>query len=94
VRTELNVEDSHGTLIVYREEMDEGTLLTQQSAQKFNKPLFIINASISFDEENFRHWLTTNSISRLNIAGPRESNSPGIYKVTKDILTTLLKSTI
>ena len=34
-------------------------------------------------------WLTENKIKALNIAGPRESNAPGIYEVSMKFLVIL-----
>lgn len=91
VRTRLNVEQSDATLIIYRGEMDEGTRLCQHTAQEINKPLFIFDLASPPATESFQQWVNANSIKRLNIAGPRESNAPGIYKASKILLATFLK---
>jgi hypothetical protein len=79
VRTEKNVLDSDGTLILTRGKPKGGTALTRRLARDASKPYLIINL---FDEENPRivlEWGRRNKISLLNVAGPRESEAPGIY---------------
>ncbi|MBC8319381.1 MAG: putative molybdenum carrier protein [Bacteroidetes bacterium] len=91
-RTNLNVRDSDGTIIIYKNEMDKGTLLTREIAQYINKHLIVINLSVyqSFDQIKLKNWITQNKISVLNIAGPRESFNPGIYKLAHRFLLALL----
>ncbi len=78
-RTRKNIEESDATLVIYKENPDEGTKLTISLCNKLNKPCFIVNLSSSYSPEEFLNFITTNRIKTLNIAGPRESNSPGIY---------------
>ena len=40
--------------------------------------------------ERFRHWINTNNIETLNIAGNSEQTSPGIFDKASDILRKLL----
>jgi predicted Rossmann-fold nucleotide-binding protein len=94
VRTRLNVEQSDATLIIYRGEMDEGTRLCKHTAKQINKPLFIVNLAATPEAKSFQQWFNTNTIRKLNIAGPRESNTPGIYKATKVLLITLFEKII
>ncbi|MBI2435628.1 MAG: molybdenum cofactor carrier, partial [Candidatus Hydrogenedentes bacterium] len=35
-------------------------------------------------------WLKDNRVRVLNVAGPRESTSPGVYQLAADFLATLL----
>jgi hypothetical protein len=81
VRTKANVRDSDATLILFCNELGNGTGLTKQFAEKLNKPYFLLR----FGEDlfgsigNFHNWMKMNRIKTLNIAGPRESSEPGIY---------------
>ena len=97
-RTEMNVRHSDGTLIIMngsKDEMGNGTKLTIRMAEKHRKPLFIVN--LSEKEENIQHesqvieWLNANKIEILNIAGPREQTTKGIYKQAEEFLRSLLQ---
>lgn len=81
-RTKKNIEIADGTLILFKDQLDEGTLQTKLYAEARGFPLFIHDLSKDFWQEDFSQWMLTYKIAVLNIAGPRESNSPGIYKHT------------
>ena len=91
VRTLKNVQYSDGTLILHKGEITGGTALTDEFCKIKKKPLLIINILDVFKKirVNFTRWLATNTISILNIAGPRESEGQ-IYKSAKVILIKLL----
>ncbi|MCB2208548.1 MAG: putative molybdenum carrier protein [Bacteroidetes bacterium] len=91
-RTKLNVRDSDGTLILYDGELDDGTLLTMELAQKLEKPLLKIDLSGENDRnlQKVSNWINSNYLKIINMAGPRESNSPGIYVETLHFLEKLL----
>ena len=85
-RTVQNVMDSDGTAI-FVENISGGSLLTIQTCQKENKP-YVLNPTI----EQFLKFVSNNNIKILNIAGDRESDSPGIgQKVYEFLLSTLGK---
>jgi len=49
-----------------------------------------LNKTIAFKAaEQIKSWIETKRIEVLNIAGPRESNDPKIYKAVGDILETV-----
>jgi len=83
VRTRLNVRDADGTLILYYEPLEGGTALTWQLAVEMEKPVMLVELGFPPVFEAFHRWLCENSIHTLNIAGPRESRFPGIYKKAK-----------
>lgn len=91
-RTKLNIEDSDGTLILFENYKDEGTLLTIELANLANKPVMVIKLPVdkSFNSEQVSSWINANKIGLLNIAGPRESSSPGIFKLALQFLQYLL----
>ncbi len=89
VRTKLNVENAAGTLIIYQK-IDKGTRQTLAFCSQFEKPYFIIEVNKGYSGTEFQHWLALNNIETLNIAGPRESNDPGIYQKSYKILTDIL----
>ncbi|HEX6278623.1 MAG TPA: putative molybdenum carrier protein [Pyrinomonadaceae bacterium] len=92
-RTVLNVLDSDGTLIIHRGEISGGTELTRDIALVRNKPHLTIDLNDE-SEANIRTagaWLEDTAPATLNVAGPRESESPGIYQETLVFLGTILK---
>ena len=78
-RTEWNVRDSDGTLVLVCGQSDRGTALTIQVAKRYPKPLLIVDLSTDPDAANVGAWAQTRDIQVLNVAGPRESSCPGIY---------------
>lgn len=88
-RTEWNVRDSDGTLIISPMPMSGGTLLTANLAKKYSKPLFLVDVE-SPSTKSFKDWLTEHSIHVLNVAGPRESTFPGIHDHAIKLLSALL----
>lgn len=79
-RTELNVQDADGTLIVTWAFPMGGTALTIKLAQKHRKPYIIVDLTQEADASLVKEWIKQNKIQVLNIAGPRESEAPGIYE--------------
>ena len=77
-RTAWNVRDSDGTLILLRGRAAGGTALTIECAQQVGKPYLVIDMRQPPDISAIISWLVAQRISALNIAGPRESESPGI----------------
>ena len=89
-RTEWNVRDSDGTLIVQRDEIQGGTALTMQLAKRDQKPVFQAHPGDSPDLLELPDWISTNEIHILNVAGPRESTEEGIYALAFEFLYELL----
>ncbi len=81
-RTLLNIRDSDATLIIIPgdiTQITDGTVLTKKSVEEQNKPFLILDLSHEIDLLNVLDWIKVNNIKILNIAGPRESQSHGIY---------------
>jgi hypothetical protein len=88
-RTENNILDSDGTLIMNMAGFsDKGTQLTIELCRIHKKPCFLINMNKDQKKQaaETRIWLKREKIAILNVAGSRESNSPGIYKTTMEFL--------
>jgi Circularly permutated YpsA SLOG family len=85
-RTRRNVVDSTGTLLVGRYQSG-GSRLTYDVVKELKKPLFLLTFP-SPDQrcEEFRNWLVGEEIQVLNVAGNRESQSPGIAEFTRGFL--------
>lgn len=78
-RTEWNVRDSDGTLILTRGEPSGGTALTIRFARDSEKPFLVVDLAECPDPVRVRTWLRESRIQVLNVAGPRESKCPGIH---------------
>ena len=89
-RTEWNVRDSDGTLILYRGILGGGTRLTVELARRYGRPLSILDLTGDEDTEKVRQWLQAHAIRVLNVAGPRESGEPGIQAQAQVFLRLLL----
>lgn len=88
-RTRLNIETADGTLILVPSlplSVTDGTQLTIQLVQQKNKPHLIVDLSSSYNVAEVLTWLSDNDIEILNIAGPRESQSVGIYHLSRCML--------
>lgn len=90
VRTEWNVRDSDGTLIICdttRSETSPGTRWTNQIALHYGRPLLIIDVADESFCDKLRVFVSTLPAGGcLNIAGPRESEYPSIYRLTRSAL--------
>lgn len=95
VRTKLNILDSDGTLIFVPStpiKVTDGTILTIKEVFEKNKPFMIIDLS-KYNETKLQiiNWINKNNIKILNIAGPRESQAPGIYQAVLNFLPSILQ---
>ena len=80
LRTEWNVRDAGGTLILSRGELTGGTAQTVEAATRLGKPYLVLDLSKQPTVSSVRTWVRQHRIRVLNIAGPRESRCPGIYR--------------
>jgi len=94
-RTLRNVQDADATLVITRHGfMEEGTALTLAWCEEFGRPSFHFDISHAGliraeDLDDLSSWLNNNKIEVLNVAGNRESNSPGIQAYTLTLLERL-----
>ena len=92
-RTEQNVIDSDGTLVLYCNQMQGGTLLTFRLASNHNRPRLAIDiAAPDANPESVRDWIVAENISVLNVGGPRESSTPGIGQKAEQFLSRVLNT--
>ncbi len=89
-RTEWNVRDSDGTFVLTDDTPTGGTALTIRLAKHHHKPYLILNVDQRSDPTVVSSWLIQHDIRTLNIAGPRESTSPGIYESAYAFLHTFV----
>ena len=84
--------DSDGTLILNRGPLDGGTLNTARLARhRHAKPVLIVHLGRRLDRSRFSAWMARYRIRTLNVAGPRESKRPGIYREAREALLKLLR---
>ncbi len=104
VRTEWNVRDSDGTLIVVLNDISSGTRLTVKQATEKEKPLLIVHLrpptgpNLFTDENSLNEqidsvvqWLAAHRIRVLNVAGPRGSSHADVYAESRRFLERVLR---
>ena len=79
VRTEKNIEESDGTLILTSGPPVGGTALTLKLAKQHHKPYFVVDLVHGGNGARVQEWGRARKIRILNVAGPREGEAPGIY---------------
>ena len=77
-RTAWNVRDSDGTLVIHAGPRRGGTALTLRVARRQGKPVLTVDVDGNPDAAALAEWIARSGIRVLNVAGPRESESPGI----------------
>lgn len=92
-RTQQNVLDSDGTLILFLHRLQGGTALTDRFAREHLKPVMRVRMDKSVDYQRIIHWLLEHKIRVLNVAGPRASSHPDLYNQAHDLLMKLAQST-
>lgn len=93
-RTERNVFDSDGTLVLTQGELTGGTAYTIACAEAHGKPYLHLDFEVEADPAIALEWAETYEIEVLNVAGPRESTTPGIYDAARQFLGELIKATL
>ncbi len=88
-RTRWNVRDADGTLILVRYTISGGTALAAACAEQMGKPLRIVDLDRPPAFTEILTWLSGAGITVLNIAGPRESERPGIQAEAMRFLSLL-----
>ncbi len=89
-RTKLNVRDSEGTLILTVGPPIGGTLYTIECARQLRKPYYVVDLLQNSGVDEMRQWCTDNQITVLNVAGPRQSESPQGYQLAAQFLRACL----
>ena len=82
-RTDRNVEDSDGTLIITFGRASGGTARTIESCEKLGRPHLLVDATTVILEEavcRAERFVSEEGIRRLNVAGPRASGEPRGYE--------------
>lgn len=95
-RTEANVRDSDATVIFSYGPLDGGSLLTAKCAQKHLKRHLHIDLAAATREQAAQmlaDWIRELGPDIvLNVAGQRESKSPGIQMAVKEVMVQVLRA--
>lgn len=78
-RTEWNVRDADATLILHLGPLAGGTALTRDLARRWGRPWLAVDLAAPLLPALVGEWLVEHRVATLNVAGPRESQAPGIY---------------
>ena len=92
-RTEWNVRDSDGTLVLTRGRAEGGTAFTIALARGRGKPLLVVDLATDPDPAEAARWVREAEVTLLNVAGPRESQRPGIGAQARAFLERLFRLT-
>jgi hypothetical protein len=88
-RTEWNVRDSNATLVLVRGRTGPGTAFTIERARRLRRPLLVVDLRDDPDPAAARRWIEDETVGVLNVAGPRESQDPGIGAAARAYLERL-----
>jgi hypothetical protein len=94
-RTRRNVRDTDATLLLFRGALVGGSAYTGEEAERLGRPVLRVDLDSCPSDEaagRIRSWLGGLSGSRLNVAGPRASQDPGIHGLAKALLLAVLGS--
>jgi hypothetical protein len=92
-RTEQNVIGADGTVIISHGKLTGGSAYTQEMAKKHARPCLHVDLNkhaVLPAALEILNWIDEHGIKVLNVAGPRASKDPKIYKLVKEILESLL----
>jgi hypothetical protein len=79
-RTHFNVRDSDATLVLVRGPLDGGSLYATKVARQMGRPCSVVDLSEANGVESAVAFIRSTNARVLNVAGPRESKSPGVYE--------------
>ena len=85
-RTEWNVRDANATLVLTRGQPSPGTALTIELARRVERPLLVLDLRDDPDPGAVARFVRDREVGVLNVAGPRESQSPGIGEQARAFL--------
>ena len=93
-RTRWNVRDSEALLVIVGDEPSRGTRLAESMARRLDRPVLSVHVDDRTAAARIVGWLSDVRPASLNVAGPRESESPGIYRRTLSLLEAAMKEAL
>ncbi len=87
-RTVWNVRDSDGVLILCGKNDSVGTQLAQHTAEELGRPIY--HSELGKEIGPIVEWVHTLNSGTVNVAGPRESERPGMYRQSFHFLERLV----
>jgi hypothetical protein len=90
-RTRRNVRDSDATLILAWGPLTRGTKLTLQHAEELGRPALVVQLAAGETSAKTIAWLDQVTPGTLNVAGPRGSAHPDLYRTACDFLEVVLR---
>lgn len=96
-RTQQNIIDSDGTLILYANKLSGGSSLTLRLAHLHHRPVLCVDLGPGADSETERNvenvatWLVSNGVRVLNVAGPRASTNEALGRCCEQFLLKLFE---
>jgi hypothetical protein len=94
-RTRANVRESDGTVVFTEGPLEGGSRVTADYALKQGKPCIHLDLRAfppTMAAEHLKKWIEENKVRVLNVAGPRASHAPDIYKLATKTLEAALQS--
>lgn len=85
-RTTWNVRDSDATLVILYDKPSPGTSYTIDTGRMQRKYMLLMNIAIYPNKDGVWQWIEDCEVQVLNVAGPRESEAPGVYQAASDFL--------
>ncbi|MEM1115720.1 MAG: putative molybdenum carrier protein [Bacteroidota bacterium] len=90
VRTRLNVRDADATLILSPQPLAGGTERTRAEAERLGRPVLVVDPFHEGAVPEAVAFVASHLASGpldLNVAGPRESEAPGMYAASRAVLS-------
>ena len=89
LRTEWNVRDADGTLVLAaagRVADDPGSAWAAECVRRYGRPLLVCDPGDRAAIDRIVEWVRANAIETLGVGGPSEATSPGIGELAYRLL--------
>lgn len=94
-RTRMNVFTSDATVIFCLDTITRGSVKTVEFTKELKKPYFVFKFSEDLEDSKIELISWLESLEKpdlvLNVAGSRESSSPGLYNLVREVIPVIVK---